>query len=238
MSTYYNETQANEGAPSSRTRLRRLKERGRHDRATIDAILDEGFVCHLGFTDVRGPVVIPTAYARDGDLLYLHGAAGNAALQALRTGSPVCVTVTLVDGLVLARSAFHHSVNYRSVVVFGTAEEVVDPAEKHRALAAIVEHIVPGRGADARPVTDLELRVTRVVRLSLDEASAKVRTGGPKDDPEDMDLPVWAGEIPLRLQAGPPVADPSAPAQAGPPAYVTGYRRGGPDPMLPGSATD
>ncbi|HVS42966.1 MAG TPA: pyridoxamine 5'-phosphate oxidase family protein [Candidatus Dormibacteraeota bacterium] len=213
------------GPVTPRTRLRRLRERGRHDRATIEAILDEGFVCHVGFTDVRGPVVIPTAYARDGDRLYLHGAAGNAALAALRTGSPVCVTVTLVDGLVLARSAFHHSVNYRSVVVFATASEVTDPEEKRRALEAIVEHIVPGRGADARPVADLELRVTRVVRVPLDEASAKVRTGGPKDDPEDMELPVWAGEIPLRLAAGAPVADACAPARAPVPGYAAAYRR-------------
>ena len=213
------------GPVTPRTRLRRLRERGRHDRATIEAILDEGFVCHVGFTDVRGPVVIPTAYARDGDRLYLHGAAGNAALAALRTGSPVCVTVTLVDGLVLARSAFHHSVNYRSVVVFATASEVTDPEEKRRALEAIVEHIVPGRGADARPVVDLELRVTRVVRVPLDEASAKVRTGGPKDDPEDMELPVWAGEIPLRLAAGAPVADAGAPARAPVPGYAAAYRR-------------
>lgn len=215
------------GAPSARTRLRRLRERGRHDRATIDAILDDGFVCHVGFSDVRGPVVIPTAYARDGDDLYLHGAAGNAALQALRTGAPVCVTVTLVDGLVLARSAFHHSVNYRSVVVFATAVEVTDPAEKRRALEAVVEHVVPGRGADARPVTDLELRVTRVVRVPLDEASAKVRTGGPKDDPEDLELAVWAGEIPLRLSAGAPVSDAADPARTPVPGYATAWRRPG-----------
>lgn len=212
-------------APSPRTRLRRLRERGRHDRATIEAILDEGFVCHLGFSDVRGPVVVPTAYARDGDLLYLHGAAGNAALQALRTGSAVCVTVTLVDGLVLARSAFHHSVNYRSVVVFATAVEVTDLEEKRRALEAIVEHIVPGRGAGTRAPTDLELRRTRVVRVPIDEASAKVRTGGPKDDPEDMELPVWAGEIPLRLCAGAPIADAAAPPVAPVPGHATAYRR-------------
>ena len=218
---------AGSGAPSPRTRLRRLSERGRHDRATIEAILDEGFVCHLGFADRRGPVVIPTAYARDGDRLYLHGAAGNAALQALRTGSRVCVTITLVDGLVLARSAFLHSVNYRSVVVFATAVEVTDLEEKRRALAAIVEHIVPGRGAGTRPPTELELQVTRVLRVPIDEASAKVRTGGPKDDPEDLELPVWAGEIPLRLCAGAPVADPGAPPAAAVPGYATDYRRPG-----------
>ena len=213
------------GASSPRTRLRRLRERGRHDRATIEAILDEGFVCHLGFTDVRGPVVIPTAYARDGDRLYLHGAPGNAALQALRTGSPVCVTVTLVDGLVLARSAFHHSVNYRSVVVFATAVEVTDLEERRRALEAIVEHIVPGRSAGTRPPSDLELRRTRVVWVPIDEASAKVRAGGPIDDHEDLELPVWAGEIPLRMCAGAPVADAITPPVAPAPGYATDYRR-------------
>jgi hypothetical protein len=205
--------------------VRRLRERGRYDRAAVHAILDEGFVCHVGFAGARGPVVIPTAYARDGDDLYLHGAAGNAALAALRTGSPVCVTVTLVDGLVLARSAFHHSVNYRSVVVFAVATEVTDLEEKRRALEAVVEHIVPGRGADARPPSDIELRTTRVVRLPIDEASAKVRTGGPKDDPEDMGMAVWAGEVPLRLAPGVPIADPAIPAGVEAPGYVSGYRR-------------
>lgn len=213
------------GPPSPRTRVKRRGDRGRYERATVHAILDEGFVCHVGFADHRGPVVIPTAYARAGDDLYLHGAAGNSALAALRTGSPVCVTVTLVDGLVLARSAFHHSVNYRSVVVFAVATEVTEIEEKRRALTAIVEHIVPGRGADARPPSDVELRTTRVVRLPIDEASAKVRTGGPIDDPEDMELPVWAGEVPLRVVPGSPVADPDTPAGVEAPGYVSGYRR-------------
>ena len=178
-------------------KVRRLAERGRYDRATIEAILDEGFVCHVGYAADAGPVVIPTAYARIGDRLYLHGAPANATLRHASSGVPVCVTVTLVDGLVLARSAFHHSINYRSVVVHGTGTEVTDEEEKRAALAAVVEHIVPGRGADARPPTSSELRATRVVRVPLDEASAKVRTGGPKDDPEDLDLPVWAGQVPL-----------------------------------------
>jgi nitroimidazol reductase NimA-like FMN-containing flavoprotein (pyridoxamine 5'-phosphate oxidase superfamily) len=205
--------------------VKRHAERGRYERARIHAILDEGFVCHVGFTDARGPVVIPTGYAREGDNLYLHGAAANAALAALRTGSPVCVTVTLVDGLVLARSAFHHSMNYRSVVVYGVAPEVSDDEEKRRALEAIVEHIVPGRGADARPPNDVELRRTRVVRVPIDEASAKVRTGGPIDDPEDLELPVWAGVIPLRMCAGAAVDDAAVPPVAPAPAYVTAYRR-------------
>jgi nitroimidazol reductase NimA-like FMN-containing flavoprotein (pyridoxamine 5'-phosphate oxidase superfamily) len=146
-------------------------------------------------------------------------------LQALRTGSPVCVTVTLVDGLVLARSAFHHSVNCRSMVVFATAVEVTDLEEKRRALEAIVEHIVPGRGADARPPSDLELRVTRVVRVPIDEASAKVRTGGPRADPEDLELSVWAGEIPLLMCAGAPVGDAAVPPAAPVPGDATAYRR-------------
>ena len=162
-------------------------------------------------------MVIPTAYGRIGDHLYLHGAPANATLRHASPGIPVCVTVTLVDGLVLARSAFHHSINYRSVVIFGTATEVTADQEKHAALAAVVEHIVPGRGAHARPPTTSELRATRVVRVPLQEASAKVRTGGPKDDPEDLDLPVWAGQVPLRIVPGAPVARRQPPAPgAGP----------------------
>ena len=190
-------------APSARARVRRLAERGRYDRAEVEAILDEGFVCHVGWVGETGPVVIPTAYGRIGDHLYLHGAPANATLRHASPGVPVCVTVTLVDGLVLARSAFHHSINYRSVVIYGTGVEVTDDEEKRAALAAVVEHIVPGRGADARPPTTSELRATRVVRVPLHEASAKVRTGGPKDDPEDLDLPVWAGQVPLRTVRDP-----------------------------------
>jgi hypothetical protein len=193
--------------PSARTRVRRLPERARYDRPEVHGILDEAIVCHLGFVDRESPVVIPTAFARVDDVLYLHGASANAALKVFATGAAVCVTVTLLDGLVLARSAFHHSVNYRSVVLFGNATEVTDPEEKYQAVMAIVEHVVPGRGADARPPTNAELRATRVVRLAIDEASAKVRTGGPKDDPEDMALPIWAGEVPLRMVAGTAVAD-------------------------------
>ncbi len=213
------------GAPTDRTRVRRLSERGRYDRATVDAILDEGFVCHLGFTAAHGPVVLPTAYARVGDQLYLHGARANAALGTLSSGSAVCVTVTLVDGLVLARSAFHHSINYRSVVVFGTAREVTDADEKLAALLAVVDHVVPGRSVDARPPTDAELRATRVVAVPLDEASAKVRTGGPKEEPEDLSLDVWAGEVPVRLVAGSPVADSGLSATVSVPSYAVQYRR-------------
>jgi hypothetical protein len=209
---------------SERVRVRRLAERGRYERAFIDAVLDEGFVCHVGTVGPHGPSVIPTAYARAGDQLYLHGAPANAMLQAGGTG-PICVTVTLVDGLVLARAAFHHSINYRSVVIYGRGVEVTDPAEKDRAMAIVVEHLVPGRSADARPPTAAELRATRVVRVPLDEASAKVRTGGPKDDEEDVTLPVWAGELPLRPVTGPPVPATDLPAGLRPPAYVTAYRR-------------
>ena len=212
-------------APTTRAKVRRLAERGRYDRAAVDAILDEGFVCHVGWAGEHGPVVIPTAYGRIGDHLYLHGAPANATLRHAAPGVPVCVTVTLVDGLVLARSAFHHSINYRSVVIFGTGTEVTADAEKQAALAAVVEHIVPGRGADARPPTASELRATRVVRVPLDEASAKVRTGGPKDDPEDLDLPIWAGQVPLRIVPGAPVDDDRHPPPIAPPGYAIDYTR-------------
>ena len=177
-----------EVGPGPRARVRRLPERGRYDRATVDAILDEGFVCHLGLCYEGGPVVIPTAYARIGDWIYLHGAPANYALRRAVEGDSVCLTVTLVDGLVLARSAFHHSINYRSVVVFGVAQEVEDFDEKRTALMAFVDHVVPGRSPDTRPPSDSELRATRVVKVEIEEASAKVRTGGPKDDPEDLEL--------------------------------------------------
>lgn len=224
--------------PSQRARVRRLPERGRYEREWIDAILDEAFVCHVGVTGADGPVVLPTAYARDGDHLYLHGARANALLRAACSG-PVCVTVTLVDGLVLARSAFHHSIDYRSVVVYGVGEEVTDTEAKRRALAILVEHLVPGRGAEARPPSDAELRATRVVRVPLDEASAKVREGGPKDDEEDLSLSVWAGVLPFARSVGPP--EPAADLAPGiaPPGYVTGYRRasGRPGPAAGGRAS-
>lgn len=215
-----------EPAPTSRVRVRRLAERGHYERATIYSILDEGLVCHIGFAQAGNPVVIPTAYARIGDRVYLHGAVGNAALRALATGAPACVTVTLVDGLVLARSAFHHSLNYRSVVIFGCATEVADIEEKRTALTAIVEHIVPGRAADARPPSDAELRATRVVSMSISEASAKVRVGGPNDDPQDISRPVWAGHVPLRLVADEPVDDRDHSPSVRPPRYLHHYARG------------
>ena len=213
------------GPPSPRTQVRRLADRGRYDPASIHAILDEGFVCHVGFLSDSSPVVIPTAYARVDDHLYLHGAPANAALQVAGSGRPLCVTVTLIDGLVFARSAFHHSINYRSVVIFATADEVTDPDEKRAALIAVVDHVAPGRGADARPPTDSELRATRLIRLPIDEASAKVRTGGPVDDPEDLQLPIWAGHLPFRVETGPPVPADDLVVAAPVPDYVAVYRR-------------
>jgi uncharacterized protein len=212
------------GAPTARTKVRRLAERGRYDAASIESILDEGFVCHLGVSEGGTVRVVPTAYARIGDMLYLHGAAGNASLKAAQ-GAEVCVTITLVDALVLARAAFHHSINYRSVTIYGVPTEVTDASEKSAALDAVVEHIVPGRGADARRPRDSELRTTRVIRLPITEASAKVRTGGPKDDDEDMDMPIWAGEIPLRVVADVPVADDGLPEGVVVPTYASSYTR-------------
>ena len=194
---------------SDRTTLRRLPERGRHDRDAIDAILDEGLICHLGLVDAEGrPFVIPTIHARSGDVLYVHGSPASRALRTGgRDGVEVCVSVTIVDGLVLARSAFHHSMNYRSVVVYGSASRVEDPVEKVAALEAVVEHVLAGRTDGCRAPDEREVRSTLVLRLALDEASAKVRTGGPIDEEADLDLPVWAGHVPLRMVAGEPVPD-------------------------------
>jgi nitroimidazol reductase NimA-like FMN-containing flavoprotein (pyridoxamine 5'-phosphate oxidase superfamily) len=214
-------------SPTPRTTVRRLPDRARYDRATVDAILDEGLVCHVGFVDEGQPHVIPSTYARLGDRLVIHGSVASRMVKALAGGTPACVTVTLLDGLVLARSGFHHSMNYRSVVVLGRATEIEDPGEKRRALDAIVEHVAPGRAAGVRPPSENEMRATRVVALRLDEASAKVRSGPPKDDEADYALPVWAGELPLRLQPLAPVADPHPGAGAAlpPPPHVTGWRR-------------
>lgn len=194
--------------PTDRTRVRRLPDRGAYDREVIDGILDEGFICHVGFVTDHGPVVIPTGYGRIGDTLYIHGSAASRMLRSLRDGVEMCLTVTLVDGLVLARSAFHHSMNYRSVVAFGRATLVEDDGEKMRALHAISDHIVRGRWDDARKPTAQEMKATLVLALPLSEASAKIRTGPPKDDEEDYDLPVWAGVVPTRLEYKEPVPDP------------------------------
>jgi nitroimidazol reductase NimA-like FMN-containing flavoprotein (pyridoxamine 5'-phosphate oxidase superfamily) len=214
------------GGPTARTTVRRLPDRARYDRATVEAILDEGLVCHVGFVDGGQPFVIPSAYARMGDRLVVHGSAASRMMKVLCTGAPACVTVTLLDGLVLARSGFHHSMNYRSVVVVGAATEVASPAEKRRALDAIVEHVAPGRVASVRPPSENELRGTRVVTLPLDESSAKVRTGPPKDDEADYALGVWAGELPLRLEPLSPVADSRLDPAISLPPHVTAWRRG------------
>ena len=193
--------------PTTRTQVRRRPERAHYDRAGIEAILDEGLVAHVGVAVDGQPFVLPMAYARVGDDLYLHGSAASRLLRALSGGAAVCVTVTLLDGLVLARSAFHHSMNYRCVVVLGRAVPVPDGPERDRALAAIVDHAVAGRSALVRAPDRKELAATKVIRLSLEEASAKVRTGPPIDDDRDLDVPVWAGVLPLRLVAGDPLPD-------------------------------
>jgi nitroimidazol reductase NimA-like FMN-containing flavoprotein (pyridoxamine 5'-phosphate oxidase superfamily) len=187
---------------TDRTRIRRLPERGNYDRATIEAVLDEALICHVGFVVEGRPVIIPTIHARVGDHLYFHGSPAAGMLRTLRGGLDACVTVTLLDGLVLARSAFHHSMNYRSVVVFGKAEEVVDREEKVRVLDKLVEHVCRGRSADARRPNEKELKQTLVLRIPIAEASAKIRTGPPKDDEEDYALPIWAGVLPLAVTAG------------------------------------
>jgi hypothetical protein len=214
---------------TGRVRVRRLPKRAAYDRATIHAILDEALVCHLGFVHADQPFVLPTLHARIGDLVYVHGSSASRMLGKLAEGVAVCITVTLIDGLVLARSAFHHSVNYRSVVLLGTARSVTDADEKLAALHAFTEQIVPGRWADIRPPTPQELKATSVLCLPLEEASAKVRTGPPVDDEEDYALHVWAGVLPLRLQALAPVADPQLTPGLCPPGYVTAYHRGAAD---------
>jgi nitroimidazol reductase NimA-like FMN-containing flavoprotein (pyridoxamine 5'-phosphate oxidase superfamily) len=212
--------------PTPRTTVRRLPDRARYDRDTLESILDEGLVCHVGFVDGGQPFVVPSAYARRGDRLVIHGSAASRMIRALAAGAPACVTVTLLDGLVLARSGFHHSMNYRSVVVLGAATEITDPEEKRRALDAIVEHVVPGRLSSVRSPSEVEMRATRVVELPLDEASAKVRTGPPKDDEADYALGIWAGELPLRLDPLAPVDDARLAPGLTPPPHVTGWRRG------------
>jgi nitroimidazol reductase NimA-like FMN-containing flavoprotein (pyridoxamine 5'-phosphate oxidase superfamily)/DNA-binding HxlR family transcriptional regulator len=194
-------------ATTPRGTLRRKRERGSYERALINSILDEALVCHVGFHAHHGPVVLPMTYARIGDDLFLHGAGGNDMLRHLAGGTDLCITVTLLDGLVFARSAFHHSMNYRCVVLFGRAERVTDPAEMVAASACLLDHLAPGRSLEARLPTAAELRSTLMVRIPISEGSAKVRTGGPIEDPDDLDLPVWAGELPLALTARAPIPD-------------------------------
>ena len=208
---------------TERTRLRRLPERGAYDRATVHAILDEGFVCHVGFVADGQPYVIPTGYARVGETLYLHGSTGSRL--GLRAGMDVCVTVTLVDGLVLARSAFHHSMNYRSVMAIGRTRAIGDLEEKEAALRALVEHIVPGRSDEVRGGDRRELAATTVLALPLVEVSAKVRTGPPQDDEPDYDLPIWAGVLPLALSPGAPAPDPVLDPSIPVPGHVAAWSR-------------
>jgi uncharacterized protein len=212
--------------PTPRTTLQRHPERGSHERAVIDAILDEALVAHVGFSKDGQTFVLPMSFGRTGDRIYLHGAAASRTLAALCSGAPACVTVTLLDGIVLARSAFRHSVNYRSVLIFGVAHEVVGREAKRAALAAIVDHMVPARSADVRPPSDAELDGTSVAWLSLDEASAKVRTGPPVDLEADLSRACWAGEIPLRLEPGAPVPERRVAPGTPMPGPVARYRRG------------
>ncbi len=209
--------------PTPRTQVRRLADRGRYDSETVHQILDEGFLCHVGFVLDGQPFVIPTGYARVDDAVYIHGSAASRMLKTLAGGVQVCVTVTLVDGFVLARSAFHHSMNYRSVVMLGRATAVEDLEEKKRALEAFTEHIVQGRWNYVRPVREVELKQTSVLRLPLNEVSAKVRTGPPKDDAEDYELPIWAGVLPLRLTPGDPIADAKLPMGTPLPDHLRKY---------------
>ncbi len=212
---------------TERSTVRRNPVRAVYERERIDAILDEALICHVGFIIDGEPRVLPTIHARVGDRLILHGAAANRMLGAMRSGVPVCVTVTILDGLVLARSAFHHSMNYRSVVVFGRARAIEGEAEKLAALRAIVEHVIPGRWSDARRPSAEELKATLVMELEIEEASAKVRTGPPIDSQGDLVFPAWAGEIPLELVARAPAPAPELDVALTPPRYAVDYRRGG-----------
>lgn len=211
-------------APTKRTRLKRLSKRGSYERKIIYQILNEAFICHVGFISDGQPVVIPTAYGRAEDVLYIHGSVASRMLRALADGIRVCVTVTLVDGLVLARSAFHHSMNYRSIVVFGKAYVVRGAMEKAKALRLFSEHVIPGRWAEVRQPNEGELKKTLVLRMPLMEASAKIRRGPPIDDEADYALPVWAGELPIRLAIGAPISDPRLPQHLKAPAYIRNYK--------------
>ena len=210
---------------TARTRVTREPHRGIYDRAIAYQILDEGFICHVGFVIDNQPFVIPTGYGRAGDNLYIHGSAASRMLRSMDQGIPVCVTVTLLDGLVLARSIFNQSMNYRSVVVLGTAVAVEDPAEKLKALHALSDHILPGRWADVRQPNDKELKATLVMRLPITEFSAKVRQGPPIDDEEDYSFPTWAGVVPLKMQTGAPINDPRLDPACEVPLYAKNYSR-------------
>jgi nitroimidazol reductase NimA-like FMN-containing flavoprotein (pyridoxamine 5'-phosphate oxidase superfamily) len=209
--------------PTERTRVFRKPGRGTYDRELVHSILDEALVCHVGFVQDGQPYVTPTIHAREGETLYLHGANANRTLKALAGGVSCCVTVTLVDELVLARAALHHSLNYRSAMVLGTAREVTDSAEKERALRAVVEHIAPGRPEEVRGPDETDLRSTKVLSMGIEEASAKVRTGPPLDDDDDLDLPYWAGQLPLTRGTGDPVPAPDLTRDLPVPDHVTSW---------------
>jgi uncharacterized protein len=211
--------------PTPRTRVVREAERGVYDREAAYRILDEGFLCHVGFVADGQPFVIPTSYGRKDDRLYIHGSAASRMLRQMKEGVAVCVTVTLLDGLVLARSVFNHSMNYRSVVILGKAALVDDPQEKIEALRLLSEHIIPGRWADARQPNERELKATSVLRLPIEEFSAKVRTGPPIDDEEDYSFPTWAGVVPLETVARPPINDPRLDPACTVPPYAAHYKR-------------
>jgi nitroimidazol reductase NimA-like FMN-containing flavoprotein (pyridoxamine 5'-phosphate oxidase superfamily) len=218
------ENEMEELSVTERTRLRRMPKRAEYDRAVVNEIIDQALFCHIGFVHNDAPFVIPTLHVRIDDALYVHGSAASRMLRTAAAGIPLCVTVTHFDALVLARSAFHHSVNYRSVVVLGSATEITEPSEKNRVLEALVEHIVPGRWRDARPPAPQELAATSVLRLPITEASAKVRPGGPLDDEEDYALPIWAGIIPLHTITGVPIVDDRLSAGIELPSYLANYR--------------
>lgn len=215
---------SNNPMPTARTRVVREPDRGVYDRETLNSILDEGFLCHIGFVVDGQPYVIPTSYGRDGDVLYVHGSAASRMLRNLTQGIPVCVTVTLLDGLVMARSIFNHSMNYRSVVILGTASLVDDPEEKLKALRALSEHILPKRWDDVRQPNEKELKATSALRIPIEEFSAKVRTGPPIDDEPDYSFPTWAGVIPLEMHSGTPIRDQRCEHEL--PQYLRNYRRG------------
>jgi uncharacterized protein len=216
-------TELQSSNPTTRTRIVREPQRAVYDRDAINHILDEAFLCHVGFAVDSQPYVIPTSYGRNGDVLYIHGSAASRMLRNLDQGIPVCVTVTLLDGLVLARSVFNHSMNYRSVVILGTATLVEDPGEKLAALRALSEHIIPGRWDDSRQPNEKELKATSVLRLPIDEFSAKVRVGPAVDDEEDYSFPTWAGVIPLRMTVGDAIRDERCEQEL--PAYLKNYSR-------------
>jgi uncharacterized protein len=215
----------NEFTPTERTKVRRLPDRGKYDSESVYGILDEAFICHVGFVVESQPYVIPTGFARVGDTLYIHGSAASRMLRTLADGVQIGVTVTLIDGIVMARSGFHSSMNYRSVVILGRATQVEGRDEKLAAMAAFSEQVMPGRWKDLRETTDAELKGTLVLSLPLKEVSAKVRSGPPKDDEVDYALPLWAGIVPLKLTAGNPINDPRLPTGIDPPGYARNYKR-------------